>query len=79
MPARGYIEINADKCKGCGLCISFCPQKLIRFSEKFNTKGYHPAEFHDPQKRCIACGFCYQMCPDTAITVYKIQGVAQNV
>ncbi|ABV34315.1 MULTISPECIES: 4Fe-4S dicluster domain-containing protein [Pseudothermotoga] len=69
---KAYIEIDSERCKGCGLCINACPQKIIRFSTKFNSKGYHPAEQYDPQEKCPGCGFCYMMCPDTCITVYKL-------
>ncbi len=67
---KGKIEIDQERCKGCGLCISVCPMKVIDFSEGFNSKGYHPAEAKYVDK-CIACGFCYNMCPDTCITVYR--------
>ena len=39
------IEILEDICKGCGLCVSFCPKQLFKISEKINIKGYHPAEW----------------------------------
>ncbi|HOJ89038.1 MAG TPA: ferredoxin family protein [Pseudothermotoga sp.] len=68
---RAYIEIDVERCKGCGLCINACPQRIIRFSDKFNSKGYHPAEQYDPDEKCPGCGFCYMMCPDTCITVFK--------
>ncbi|ABR29982.1 tungsten formylmethanofuran dehydrogenase [Thermosipho melanesiensis] len=67
---KGYIEIDQERCKGCGLCINACPMKVIEFSEEFNSKGYHPAEAKHLEK-CIACGFCYRMCPDVCITVYR--------
>jgi 4Fe-4S ferredoxin len=26
------FAVNADKCSGCGLCVSACPEKAIKFS-----------------------------------------------
>ncbi|MCF7858222.1 MAG: 4Fe-4S binding protein [Candidatus Cloacimonetes bacterium] len=62
--------VDANLCKGCGLCIPACPKKIIKFSEKINTKGYHYAECVD-QSACIACKLCYVACPDVAITIEK--------
>lgn len=64
------VEINANLCKGCGLCINFCPKKSLAFSKELNEKGFYPAIQIDPSV-CTACGICYMMCPDAAITVYK--------
>ncbi len=72
MTKKAYIEINSERCKGCGLCINACPQHVIRFSENFNNKGYHYAELHDPDGKCIGCAFCYDMCPDVCITVHRV-------
>ncbi len=72
---KAYIEIDSERCKGCGLCINACPQKIIRFSVAFNSKGYHYAEQYDPEEKCPGCGFCYMMCPDTCITVYRLAQV----
>jgi len=77
----GKVEIDQERCKGCGLCINACPTKVLRFSKKFNSKGYHPAEYVG--EGCIACGFCYLMCPDVCITVYrmvpeKVRGGVEN-
>lgn len=65
------VTFDTDICKGCGLCVSACPKKIIRIaSEKLNKKGYSPAEITD-QAQCIACAFCATMCPDCVITVEK--------
>ncbi|PLV55593.1 ferredoxin family protein [Thermotoga sp. SG1] len=66
---RGYIMIDSERCKGCGLCINVCPVKVIGFSKKYNSKGYHPAEYKG--EGCIACGLCYLSCPDVCITVFR--------
>jgi 2-oxoglutarate ferredoxin oxidoreductase subunit delta len=67
----GRIVIDEEYCKGCGLCINFCPQKAIRVSNSVSKKGYHPAEFSDPNEKCSGCALCALMCPDAAITVYR--------
>lgn len=72
MARKAYIEIDPERCKGCGLCVNVCPQKIIKFSKEFNAKGYHPAQQIDPDEKCIGCGFCYMNCPDTCIIVYRI-------
>jgi len=64
------ITIEEERCKGCGLCMTACPGKLIRMSSEFNSAGLHPALF-EPREKCTGCGFCYIMCPDTAIEVWK--------
>ncbi len=76
MAKRAYIEIDPERCKGCGLCVNACPQKIIQFSDVFNTKGYHPAKPSDPEDKCPGCGFCYMMCPDSCITVYRVQQIS---
>lgn len=65
------VTFNADACKGCGLCVSACPKKLLEISpNKINKKGHHPAEIKD-QALCIGCAFCATMCPDCIITVER--------
>jgi len=67
-----YIEINAERCKGCYLCITACPHDLIGKSDRLNASGCYPARPTEmAQYKCTACGLCWQMCADAAITVYK--------
>ena len=70
MPFKYYLD--ADRCKGCGLCIAVCPKKVLDISNEVNTKGYFPAYQAHPQK-CIACSTCCIMCPDVAITIEKVE------
>ena len=65
------VTFVSDLCKGCGLCVTACPRKIIRLdTEVLNKKGYHPAGIID-QDKCIACALCATMCPDVVITVEK--------
>lgn len=64
------IEVDRDRCKGCGLCVAACPQKIIELGADINLKGYHYAVQVDPD-RCLACAFCALTCPDVAITVFR--------
>ncbi len=67
----GRITVLEDKCKGCGLCVEFCPKRIIKLSQtQINKKGYHPAELIDDTK-CIGCAACATMCPDVAIIVER--------
>jgi 2-oxoglutarate ferredoxin oxidoreductase subunit delta len=74
---KGRIEINRERCKGCGLCILVCPKKKVEISPKLNTKGYYPACFleedvvENDKIECTGCAMCAVMCPDVAIEVYR--------
>jgi 2-oxoglutarate ferredoxin oxidoreductase subunit delta len=60
------ILIDRDRCKGCGHCITACPQQILAASGRINAKGYAPAEVAEP-KRCLGCRLCCIACPDLAI------------
>jgi 2-oxoglutarate ferredoxin oxidoreductase subunit delta len=67
---KGYIEIDQDLCKGCEICIWFCPKKVISLSDKLNSSGYLPATFNDSGE-CTGCATCAIVCPEAAIEVYR--------
>ena len=65
------ITVNEALCKGCGLCVTACPKKILVLSkDKINAKGYHPSTLTD-ESACIGCASCAIMCPDVAITVER--------
>ena len=47
-------------CKGCGICVAFCPKGVLILEDK--VKIAKPEE-------CIFCSQCEQRCPDYAIWV----------
>jgi 2-oxoglutarate ferredoxin oxidoreductase subunit delta len=67
---KGRIEIDKERCKGCGFCVEACPLKLLKMSDSFNRAGYFVACINDPD-RCTGCAICANICPDIAITVYR--------
>lgn len=55
-PENGYFV--TDKCIGCKLCYSKCPQKCIDITRK-------PVFIR--QENCLHCGNCYEICPARAV------------
>lgn len=72
------VVFNEDKCKGCELCVTVCPRKIIHMSNRTNAKGYRPATVTE-QEKCISCALCARICPDTAITVYRETSAQKEV
>ena len=70
MPS-GMVIVSEDRCKGCGLCVGFCPQEILQMAQgRFNVKGHHPVEVTDPDA-CTGCTMCATICPDVVFTVYR--------
>ncbi len=70
----GKIIIDSERCKGCGLCLTVCPNNVISISEKSNSKGYFPAQ--STGANCTGCTNCAIVCPDCAIEVFRDDGVS---
>ncbi len=49
-------------CKGCGICIEFCPRKVLDLSAEGKAVAARPDQ-------CTRCRLCEVLCPDFAITV----------
>jgi len=68
---RGSISIDAARCKGCELCVTFCPKGVIALAPHFTPQGYHPAMLVDPTGACTGCLLCATVCPEGGIPVYR--------
>jgi len=67
------IKIHRDLCKSCGLCIRFCPRKLLVTDPGLNKRGVTPVKFeNNPGTKCTGCGNCATICPDAAIEIEEI-------
>jgi len=64
------IEIDRERCKGCGLCTISCPKQLIRIGKEMNRLGFFYACW-DNEETCTGCALCGEMCPDVAIRVWR--------
>ena len=62
---RGHVIIFDAWCKGCGICVEFCPQRVF----EANGQG-RPVVAH--AEKCTACHWCDTHCPDMAITVRRL-------
>lgn len=62
MGARDNQEIKIKKewCKGCGICVSLCPKKVLGYDEEGKVDMLD-------NENCIKCGQCEMRCPDFAI------------
>lgn len=65
------LQLNAEKCTGCGLCMVVCPHDV------FSTNGGRiQIENRDA---CMECGACAMNCPAAALSVQSGVGCAAAV
>jgi len=67
------IVIDTKHCKGCRLCVTFCPKKILKMSPIISTRGITPVEVTD-ETMCSGCLNCVVICPDTAIEIIAGDG-----
>ncbi len=58
------LKIIGKRCKGCGICVSFCPKQVLALDELGKVKVAD-------ENKCIQCKQCEMRCPDYAIFVKK--------
>ena len=61
---KKQLVIEPSWCKGCGICVAFCPRQSLELAgEKAQLKG---------DDSCVACGLCELWCPDYALYVKEV-------
>lgn len=60
-------RVNPDWCKGCGICVAFCPKKVLELDCVDKAEAVRPED-------CICCKLCEIRCPDLAIEIILDEG-----
>lgn len=64
---RFRFIIKEEWCKGCEICVAFCPTNTLAMRD-FKVFVKNPSA-------CTVCGLCEVRCPDFCIDVEKIERV----
>jgi 2-oxoglutarate ferredoxin oxidoreductase subunit delta len=68
---KGRAHFIRARCKGCGLCVRYCPRDVLELSDEMNEKGYHLPRAVQPEQ-CVACGLCELLCPEFCIYILEV-------
>ena len=64
--------INREWCKGCGICVHFCPKKVLELDSHDKAIAARPED-------CICCKLCELRCPDLAIEVVTMEDAKKEM
>ncbi|MDP6613254.1 MAG: 4Fe-4S binding protein [Candidatus Hydrothermarchaeota archaeon] len=65
----GEIEVELEKCQGCGVCVEICHAKALNMPKPQLGKRVDTLVInHDS---CMYCGACSNSCPTDALTVKR--------
>ncbi|MCX6225158.1 MAG: mercury methylation ferredoxin HgcB [Bacteroidia bacterium] len=65
------LELDAEKCNGCRMCINVCPHAVFEISNK--------RAFIKNRDLCMECGACEMNCSQEAIKVKSGVGCAAGI
>ena len=55
-------HIERGWCKGCGICVHFCPKNVLEMDDQDKAYAARPED-------CICCRMCELRCPDLAVEI----------
>ena len=61
---KAPVVVNEAWCKGCDICINYCPKKVLARNAAGKASVVRP-------EACILCENCELLCPDFAITLTR--------
>lgn len=64
--AESYVHVFPEWCKGCGICVAFCPVGVLEMKDQKAVVA-HP-------DKCVKCYLCARRCPDFAIGIQDSNG-----
>lgn len=73
---NGLVEINTEKCSGCGWCTKVCSHKALLLVDGKSQMRI------DVMNECHGCGCCVAICPEEAIKQvrgYKFTGFYKTI
>lgn len=72
----GDVEVDVEKCSGCGMCVMFCPTDALRKSlDKHPEEGKAYMEFSVAD--CVQCNLCADACLKKCIEVVPVVRTAE--
>ena len=64
------IVVDGRYCKGCGICVQFCPKHALAISTEINSRGFYVPYFIEGGE-CTKCRQCELYCPDFAVFIVE--------
>lgn len=62
------VRIKQNRCKGCYLCLAWCPRKNLKKDTALNEAGIFAVTVID-ENNCTGCGMCFAVCPECCIEI----------
>jgi tetrahydromethanopterin S-methyltransferase subunit A len=59
------VKVCKNQCTGCGICVDFCPERVLKLHEKNDTIVLIVVD----EEKCFSCRACEIRCPEQAIKV----------
>jgi len=71
VPLHHVLKLDSDKCVGCGICVSICPEEAPKLFPVVISDGklVKKTLIDFDCTKCTFCGECVVLCPTTALRI----------